>query len=293
MKNPGNKVVITCALTGGVHGKKANPDLPEQLDEIVPQGVAAWHAGAAILHIHARNPDGGNAADKEIYRKIHERLCAETDAVINVTTGCGLYVPVEKRMEIITLNPEMCSLNMGLLNFFIDDKMVFFSNHRPDIHAFARGIQSRGIKPELEVYNIAMMEEAKLLIKAGLVEPPYVINLVLNTPTQGGLHGTWQNLFEMARRLPVDSICTVSAMGGTQLPITTIAMAMGFNVRIGMEDNVYYRRNELVQDNAQLVARTVRIASELQLEPATPDEARDTMCLSGRKQGELPFAHSA
>jgi 3-keto-5-aminohexanoate cleavage enzyme len=290
MQNYNNKVIITCALTGGVHGKKSNPNLPEQPDEIVAQGIAAAKAGAAILHLHARNPDGSNVTDKEIYRGLHERLCAETDAVINITTGCGLGVAVEKRREIVTLTPEICSLNMGLLNFFIDDQMVFFSNDRPDIHSFAEKMEANGVKPELEVYNISMLEEVELLIKTGLIKPPYAINLVLNTPTQGGLRGNWQNLFEMVRRLPSDSICTVSAMGRSQLPLTSIAMAMGLHIRIGMEDNVYYRHGELVKDNAQLVARTVRIAKELQLEPATPDEARAIMSLKGREKGKLPVA---
>ena len=160
MKKRGNKVIITCALTGGIHGKKANPNLPEQPDEIIAQGVAAAQAGAAILHIHARNPDGSNVTDKEIYRGIHERLCAETDAVINITTGCGPGVLVEKRRGIITLAPEMCSLNMGLINFFFDEKMVFFSNDRPDIHLFAKEMESHGVTPELEVYNIALCDKS-------------------------------------------------------------------------------------------------------------------------------------
>lgn len=149
-------------------------------------------------------------------------------------------------------------------------------------------MQRRGVRPELEVYNIAMLEEAEYLIGTGLVEPPYIINLVLHTPTQGGLRGTPQNLLEMVQRLPAEAICNVSSMGRTQLPITTIAMAMGLNVRVGMEDNVYYKRGELLENNAQLVERAVRIAKELQVEPASPDEARQMLRLRGRKQGQLP-----
>jgi 3-keto-5-aminohexanoate cleavage enzyme len=284
------KVIITCALTGGIHGKEANPNLPEQPDEIVEQGIAAWRAGAAILHIHARKPDGSNTMDKAIYRELHERLCAATDAIIQLTTGGSPVLPVNERLNTVLLNPEMCSLNMGLLNFFIRGEQVFFSNHRSDIVRFAREMRRRGVKPELEVYNIAMLEEVEYLIGTGLLEPPYLINLVLHTPTQGGLRGTPQNLFEMVRRLPPDSICNVSSMGRTQLPITTIAMAMGLNIRVGMEDNVYYRRGELLNNNAQLVERAVRIARELQLEPATPDEARRVLRLRGRTPGALPPA---
>ena len=283
-----SKVIITCALTGGIHGKEANPNLPEQPDEIVAQGIAAWRAGAAILHVHARNPDGSNTMDKTIYSELHQRLCAETDAIVQLTTGGSPMLSVEERLNTVLLSPEMCSLNMGLLNFFIRGEQVFFSNHRSDIERFAREMKRRGVKPELEVYSQAMLEEAEYLIGIGLLEPPYVINFVLHTPTQGGERGTPQNLIELARRLPPNAISNVSAMGRTQLPITTIAMAMGLNVRVGMEDNVYYRHGELVTDNAQLVARTVRMARELEREPATPDEAREMLGLRGRPFGQPP-----
>jgi len=142
-------VVITCALTGGIHGKEANERLPEQPDEIVEQGVAAAEAGAAILHVHARNPDGSNTMDPAIYRALHDRLRAETDAVIQLTTGGSPRLSVEERLNTVLLDPEMCSLNMGLLNFFIRGEQVFFANHRSDIERFAREIAARNIRPEL------------------------------------------------------------------------------------------------------------------------------------------------
>lgn len=282
------KVIITCALTGGIHGKEANPNLPEQPDEIVAQGIAAWRAGAAILHVHARNPDGSNTMNPAIYRELHERLCVETDAVVQLTTGGSPVLPVAERLNTVLLAPEMCSLNLGLLNFFIRGQQVFFSNHRSDILRFAEHMHARGVKPELEAYNEAMLEEAEYLIGTGLLAPPYLINCVLHTPTQGGLRGTPRNLMGMLERLPPQTICTVSSMGRTQLPITTMALAMGLNVRVGMEDNVYYRRGELVEHNARLVERTVRIARELERTPASPDEARAALGLRGRAFGQLP-----
>src|SRR5215210_9162418 len=157
-------VIITCALTGGIHGKEANPNLPEQPDEIVAQGIAAWHAGAAILHVHARNPDGSNTMDPAIYGELHERLCRETDAIIQLTTGGSPRLPVAERLNTVRLAPEMCSLNMGLLNFFIRGEQVFFSNHRSDIQHFDREIRARNVKPELEVYSSAMLEEVAHLL---------------------------------------------------------------------------------------------------------------------------------
>src|ERR1700761_7727287 len=179
-------VIITCALTGGIHGKEANPDLPEQPDEIVEQGIAAWQAGAAVLHVHARNPDGSNTMDRAIYQELHTRLCAETDAIVQLTTGGSPRLPVAERLTTVLLDPEMCSLNMGLLNFFIGGEQVFFPNHRSDIDRFADEIRARGVKPELEVYSAVMLEEAARLLAMDVFDPPYAINFVLHTPTQGG-----------------------------------------------------------------------------------------------------------
>ena len=152
------------------------------------------------------------------------------------------------------------------------------------------------MRPELEVYSVAMLEEVEHLLSLEILEPPYAINLVLHTPTQGGQRGNPRNLVdavERVRDLPVDPDdvrVTVTSMGATQLPITTMGIAMGLNVRVGMEDNVLFRRGEPVESNAQLVERTVRIARELERRPATPDEAREQFALRGRVAGATPAA---
>ncbi len=287
-------VIITCALTGGIHGKEANRNLPEQPDEIVEQGIAAWEAGAAVLHVHARNPDGSNTMDPAIYDELHRRLCEHTDAVVQLTTGGSPRLSVEERLNTVFLAPEMCSLNMGLLNFFIRGEQVFFPNHRSDIRRFADEIHARRIKPEFELYSAVMLEEAAHLLSLEILEPPYAINFVLHTPTQGGSRGTPRNVLDMYERLdelPVprsDLRMTVSAMGVTQLPLTTIACAIGLNIRVGMEDNVLYSRGRPVVRNDELVARAVRIAAELERRPATPAEARELLGLRGREPGRLP-----
>jgi 3-keto-5-aminohexanoate cleavage enzyme len=234
--------------------------------------------------------------DAEIYSELHERLCAETDAVVQLTTGGSPRLSVEERITTVRLAPEMCSLNMGLLNFFIRGEQVFFPNHRDDIERFASEIRDHGVRPELEVYSLAMLEEVEHLLSLEILEPPYAINFVLHTPTQGGNRGTPRNLVDGVERLrdlsfdPDDLRVTVTSMGPTQLPLTTIGIAMGLNVRVGMEDNVLYRRGEPVVDNAQLVERTVRIANELDRRPATPDEARELFALRGRVAGAMPAA---
>ena len=287
-------MIITCALTGGIHGKEANPNLPEQPDEIVEQGIAAWQAGAAVLHVHARAEDGSNTMAPEIYKELHQRLCEQTDAVVQLTTGGSPRLPVQERLNTVFLAPEMCSLNMGLLNFFIGGEQVFFANHRSDIARFAEEIRAREVKPEFEVYSAVMLEEAAHVLSLGVFDPPYAINFVLHTPTQGGARGTPRNLIDMYERLdelpvsPADLRVTVSAMGATQLPLTTIACAMGLNIRVGMEDNVLYRRGRPVESNAELVQRAVRIGAELDRRPASPAEARQLLGLRGRELGGLP-----
>src|SRR5205807_5053724 len=130
--------IITCALTGGAHSKADWPNLPEQPDEIVEQGIAAWKAGAAVLHVHARDPDGSNTTNREIYREIHSRLCAETDAIVQLTTGGGLDQTYEQRISTVLLSPEMCSLNMGFVLFFgRDGRGMMLSNPRAQIEWYA------------------------------------------------------------------------------------------------------------------------------------------------------------
>ena len=203
-------------------------------------------------------------------------------------------LPITERVKTVFHAPEMASLNMGLLNFFIRGEQVFFPNHRSDIEHFAHEMVARGVKPEFEVYNAVMLEEVAYIMGLDIFAPPYAVNFVLHTPTQGGSRGTPHNLMDMVNRLrdlpvPQDQLrVTVSSMGRTQLPITAIGLAMGLNVRIGLEDNVYYRYGELVTDNAQLVERTVRIAGELERRPATPDEASVLLGLRGREAGKLP-----
>ena len=271
------KVIITAALTGGMHGKEANPNLPEQPDEIIKQGVECAEAGAAILHVHARDKEGKPTGDVNIFREIHEGLKSRCKAIIQLTTGGGLGVPIEKRLEITSLRPEMCSLNVTTCCFTFGGKETFYQNFPSDIEAFARRMLELGIKPEIEAYNVEAYDDIERLIKAGLLTKPYYINFCLGIPAQGALRATPQNLMLMYERLPADSMFNVTATGPNQLLLSTMSMIMGGSARVGMEDNVFYAKGRPARNNVELVERTVRIARELNLEIATPDEAREML----------------
>ena len=233
--------------------------------------------------------------DPEIYGELHERLCAETDAVVQLTTGGSPRLSVEERITTVRLAPEMCSLNMGLLNFFIRGEQVFFPNHRDDIERFAHEIREHDVRPELEVYSVAMLEEVEHLLSLEILEPPYAINLVLHTPTQGGQRGTPRNLVDAVERIrdlpvdPADVRVTVTSHGRRRsCRSPRSGSRWGSTCAWGWRTTSSIRRGEPVENNAQLVERTVRIAHELDRRPATPDEARERFALRGRVAGAVP-----
>ncbi len=277
------KVIITAALTGGLHDKSANPALPEQPGEIAEAAAGAESAGAAIVHLHARDPAGRPTGDAAIYREIHRLIRSRCDVIIQDTTGGGPNLSVEERIgAVVEAGPEMASLNMGTLVRTHSPgpaRNTIFRNTTDDIEAFARGLHDKGIKPEMEVYGHSMLREVENLITEKLVEPPYWINLVLGMAHQGAEPATTKNLISLVDFLPPGAMFNVTAVGRAQLPMTTLGVLLDGNVRVGMEDNIYYRRGEPVSSNAQLVERTVRIIRELGLEPASPDEAREMLGL--------------
>ena len=280
---PERKVIVTVALTGGLHRKAANPALPEQPEEIAQAAYEAYQEGAAIAHIHARDPDGDPTGDPDVYRDIHERIRARCPLILQDTTGGGPNLTLEERIQgVLQAGPEMASLNMGtLVRIHAAGALrnTVFKNTRDDIEAFAAAMAEKGIKPEMEVYSHAMLDEVENLIEKKLVRPPYYINLVMGMRYMGAERATPRHLFSLVQFLPHGSIFNVCAVGRDQLLITTLGLLLGGNVRVGMEDNIYYRKGELAKSNAQLVARTVRILRELELEPATPDEAREMLSL--------------
>ena len=275
IKLPEDKVIITVAQTGALVFKSMNPNVPEQPEEIADSAYACCQEGAAICHIHARDKEGKPTGSKEVFEEIHERIRAKCNIIIQDSTGGGPNLTLEQRIECLYAKPEMASLNMGtMIRVSGQYSGVPFSNMRKDIEAYIIRMNELGVKPEMEVYSHAMFREVDNLIRKGLVRKPYYINLVLGMMYQGAVDASPKYLYSMIDFLPEDTIFNVTSVGVAQLPLTTMGMILGGCIRVGMEDNIYYKREELVKNNAQLVARAVRIARELNKEPATPAEAR-------------------
>jgi 3-keto-5-aminohexanoate cleavage enzyme len=279
---PEDKVIITVAQTGALVSKSMNPNVPEQPGEIAESAYACYQEGAAICHIHARDKDGKTTGRKEVFQQIHDQIRAKCNIIIQDSTGGGPNLTFEQRIECLYAKPEMASLNMGsLMRVSGQYAGTPFSNMREDIETYVTRMRELGVKPEMEVYNHAMFREVENLIHQGLVERPYYINLVLGMKYQGAVEATPKYLNSMIDFLPEDVIFNVTPVGAAQLPLTTMGMILGGCIRVGMEDNIFYRKGELAKSNAQFVARAVRIARELNKEPAAPEEARRILGLRG------------
>lgn len=271
------KLIITAALTGGIHGKEANPALPEKPDEVIRDAVDCFRAGAAIVHLHARDEAGRGVGDPAIFSRMNEGIRERCPVIVQNTTG-GPGIPIEQRISSLDAKPEMASLNMGSVVFFVGTREepgeLAFHNLRSEIEAFAAAMLERGIKPEMEVYNPSMFGEVENLVAKGLLAKPYYVNLVMNVGGMGGYPGNAKNLVTMVDHLPEGAVFNVSGIGRAQLPLNVMSIVMGGHARVGLEDSVYYRRGELAGSNAQQVERLARVAGELGRDVASPDEAR-------------------
>jgi 3-keto-5-aminohexanoate cleavage enzyme len=274
-----NKLIITAALTGGFHGKEANPNLPEQPDEIVQAAYECWQSGAAMVHLHARDKQGKPTEDVSIHTEIVSRIKAKCDVVVQVSTGGGPGLTPEQRIKVIDSNPEMASLNMGTMVRTRWGDASLFLNSRSQIEDYAKAMLDKNIKPEMEVCSHSMLVDVENLISKGLIKKPYYVNLVLGMTHQGALPAQPKHLLSLIEYLPPDSIFNVSGVGVGQLPLTTLAMILGGHARVGLEDNVFYKKGVLADSNAQLVERTVRLAQELGREIASPSEVRGILQL--------------
>ena len=278
------KLIITVATTGGFQGKEANPNLPIQPEEIAQATYEAWNEGASTVHIHAREkgtnkPTSDPDVLQEIDQRIRDKKC---DIIIQHSTASD-YIPrlgKDKRIKAIEMNPEMASLDITL------PRMITFGGREEiyittleEIEDGAKAMLERGVKPELEVFSPVLMEDTYHLIEKGLLTKPYWYSFVMGMRriNRAYMRYSPRLLMQLVDALPQDAMFTVMGVSGDELPATTQSILLGGHVRVGFEDNVYYKKGQLADSNAQLVARSARIGRELGCEIASPAETRDML----------------
>ncbi len=289
LDNP-EKVILTVATTGGLHGKEANPNLPEQPAEITQQFHDCFNAGASIAHIHVRDPKGRTSSSPEIYAEVLDGIMNRCPGMITqVGNGIGIWFdddgigqpfPQQERMNLLNLQPapDMLTVNAGTFHFDHKGQEWLFDNSKKWNKEFINGCKERNIANEIEVYDISHIANMLELREQGVLQGSLHFSFVLGI--KGGIPATPQNLLAMLDAIPDDCSWQTVSIGRAQLGLSTMTVALGGNVRVGLEDNVYYRRGELAKNNAQLVERAVRIIHDLGREVASPEEARTMLGLA-------------
>ncbi|GBQ26165.1 3-keto-5-aminohexanoate cleavage protein [Gluconacetobacter azotocaptans] len=294
-----SKLFITCAVTGSGDTASRHPDLPITPKQIADAAIAAARAGAAIAHIHVRDPRTGAAArDIALYREVVERIReSDTDVVINLTAGMGgdlvlqsgetplppvagatdLVGPTERLAHIAELLPEICTLDCGSMNFALGDYIMV--NTPSQLRAMAAQVQALGVRPELEVFDTGHLVFVKDLLKEGLLDAPLMIQLCMGVPY--GAPDDVLTLLSMVNRLPPGTIYSAFSLGRHQLPYVGLAPMIGHNIRVGLEDNLYLSRGQFAS-NADLVARAVTTLEAMNVAIMTPQEVRTHLKLVKR-----------
>ena len=270
----GEPVIITAALTGGVHGKEANTNLPESPEEIGQAAAAAEEAGAAVVHLHARRSNGERSFATERFAEIDDTIRRYTDDIIIQHSTGGTGAPAESRHLPLRTDPppEMASLDMGPLNRY---KHLTSKNTRAMVDALYEEMQDRDIKPELEVFNDGHLNEVYDLLERHKLSEPVYATLIFGEGTL--TRPRPRNLLNAIDNLPEGAYFNTLGFGPHQLPFAMMGILLGGHIRVGLEDNVYYQRSELAKGNTQLVKRVVRIADELNRKVATPAQARNIL----------------
>ena len=302
-------VIITCAVTGSIHTPTMSDYLPITPGEIASQAIDAAHAGAAILHLHARDPENGRPTpDPAVFMQFLPKIKSETDAVINISTGGGPGMTVDERIAAaLHASPEMASLNMGSMNFglypllakypewkhdwepkFLEMTRDFiFRNTFKDIETIVEKLgEGCGTRFEFECYDVGHLYNLAHFLDRGLVKPPLFVQTIFGI--LGGIGADEENLIHM-RRMALklfgeDHEWSVLAAGRFQMPYVTRAGISGGNVRVGLEDSLYLGKGQMAENNAQQVSKIRRILEDLSLTIATPDEARQRLALKGGDQ---------
>jgi uncharacterized protein (DUF849 family) len=300
------KVIITCAVTGSIHTPTMSPHLPVTPDEVAKDAIAAAEAGAAILHLHARDPkDGRPTPSPEVFMEFLPRIKQASNAVVNITTGGGHGMTLAERLAApLRAKPEMCSLNMGSMNFGLypmlerykefkhdwerkhleNSRDFIFRNTFKDIEEVLKTLgEGHGVKFEFECYDVGHLYTLAHFLERGLVKPPLFVQTIFGI--LGGIGPDLENVGHMKRiadKLFGESYYwSILAAGRFQMPFLTHAATMGANVRVGLEDSLWLGKGKLARSNAEQVAKIRRIVEELSMEIATPDEARQMLALKG------------
>lgn len=300
------KVIITCAVTGAIHTPSMSPHLPVTPDQIAESAVGAAKAGASILHLHARDPeDGSPTPDSEIFRRFLPTISSQTDAVINITTGGAATMSIEERISgPLSLQPEMCSLNMGSMNFGLypaldrfdqwqheweepylsGSRDRIFRNTFSDIETILERLgKGCGTRFEYECYDVGHLYNLAHFVDRGLIEAPFFVQTIFGV--LGGIGPDTENLLHMRRisnkLFGDDYQWSILAAGRHQTSFVTTGAINGGHVRVGLEDNLYLSRGQLAESNAAQVSKIGRILNELSLEIATPAETREMLALKG------------
>ncbi len=263
-----DKLIITAALTGAEVTKKDQPALPVTPEEIAQAARECEEAGAAMVHVHARDEEGNPTQSLEVYREIKEKVQACSNVIFQPSTGGAVWHSAEERLQPVELGPEMASLTCGTCNFGPE----VFMNTESTMETFASTMLEKGVKPELEIFERGFIANALKMVKKGLLKEPLHFDFVLGVP--GACPATPEDLMAMVRAIPMTATWTVAGIGRHELPMSVLAIVLGGHVRVGFEDNVFYRKGELAASNAQLVQRIARISEEAGRPVATPDEAR-------------------
>jgi 3-keto-5-aminohexanoate cleavage enzyme len=274
-------VIITCALVGAEVTLEQYPSLPVTAEQIAAAAAEAAAAGASVVHLHVRDERSLPTQDAETFAAAIRAIRRRSDIIVQVSTGGATGMSSDERLQPVTGLapqdlPEMASLTTGTCNF--GDEV--FLNPLPEVERFAAEMRQRGVRPEIEVFDVGMVASAQLLVRRGLLAEPLHFNLVMGVP--GAIPATPKNLLHLVETLPAGSSWTASGIGRAQLAMNTLALVLGGHARTGLEDNLYYERGRPAASNAELVARVVRLARELGRSPATPSEAREMLGLPRR-----------
>ncbi|KAB3534704.1 3-keto-5-aminohexanoate cleavage protein [Alkaliphilus pronyensis] len=265
------KLIITAALTGAEVTRELQPNLPITPEEIAEAAYECYRAGASIVHVHARDENGNPTQSYDIYKEIKEKIEEKCNIIFQPSTGGAVWHKLEERLQPVELKPEMATLSCGTCNFGED----VFMNTEEYMEKFAYRMKELGVKPELEIFERGMIDNALRLVKKGLLKTPLHFDFVLGVP--GACPGTPEDLIHMLQFIPKDSTWTVAGIGRHELSLGVMGIILGGHVRVGFEDNIYYEKGRLATSNAELVERIVRIAKEMGRAVATPDEARDIL----------------